>query len=106
MKDNIILSVPKGTQIRKSDGSFITLNDVPENALELIEAGATYLMFKKDAKEPLKKLSKERLIKILEIRKSQGLQHDVSVLELALAEKEASKNKPADQVPPEKSAKS
>ncbi|EPM1459339.1 hypothetical protein RG089_002525 [Elizabethkingia anophelis] len=106
MKDQIILTVPKGSKIIEGNGSVITLNDVPENALELIEAGATYLMFKKDAKEPLKKLPKERLLKILEIRKSQGLKHDVSVLELALAEKEASKNKPADQGSPEKSVKS
>lgn len=98
MKEAIILSVPKGTQLRKGDGSTMILNEVPENALDLIEQGAVYLMFKKEAKDQLKKLSKERLLKILEMRKSQGLKHDVSVLEMALAEKESAKNKPE---PPE-----
>lgn len=94
MKDCIILSVKKGSMIRKGDGSTLVLNEVPDNALELIELGATYLMFKKEAKDQLKKLSKERLLNMLEMRKSQGLKHDVSVIEMAIAEKEASKNKP------------
>ncbi|UKB81252.1 hypothetical protein [Chryseobacterium sp. MEBOG07] len=96
MKEIIILAVPKGSIIRKGDGSTVVLNDVPENALELIEAGATYLMLKKEAKDQLKRLSNERLQNIIKVRKAQNLIHDVSVLELALAEKMAGKNKDAE----------
>jgi len=93
MKDVIIFSVKKGSHIICPDGSVIIINEVPEDALDLIEAGATYLMFKKEAKDQLKKLPRERLLKIIGMRKSQNLTHDVSVLEMALAEKEAGKDK-------------
>lgn len=94
MKDLIIFSVSKGSKIVGPNGSVVIIgSDVPDNALDLIEAGATYLMFKKEAKDQLKKLPKDRLVKILDMRKSQKLIHDVSVLEMALAEKEAGKDK-------------
>lgn len=92
MKDHIIFSVAKGSKIISPDGSVKVLNEVPDNALDLIEAGATYLMFKESAKDSLKKLSKERLVKIIEMRKSQKLTRDVAILEMALAEKESGKN--------------
>lgn len=94
MKEVIILAVPKGSIIRKGDGSTVVLDEVPENALDLIESGATYLMLKKEAKDQLKKLSPERLQNIIKVRKSQNLMHDVSVLEMALAEKMAGKKEP------------
>lgn len=96
MKEHIILSVPKGSQVRSGTGSITVIKEVPENALDLIEQGATWLMLKQSAKEPLKKLSKEKLLKLIEMRKSQKITHDVAILEQALAEKEAGKNKPEE----------
>ncbi|MFL9835001.1 hypothetical protein [Chryseobacterium terrae] len=95
MKDHITLSVPKGSQIISPEGTKV-VKEVPENALELIEGGATWLLLKQSAREPLKKLSKEKLIKLIDMRKSQKITHDVAILEQALAEKEAGKNKPDD----------
>ena len=92
MKDHIIFSVTKGSKIILPDGSVKVLNEVPENALDLIEAGETYLMFKESAKDALKKLSKERLVKIIEMCKSQKRTRDVAIVEMALAEKESGKS--------------
>ncbi len=104
MKDHIILSVPKGSRVIDSNGSAKILSEVPENALDLIESGVTWLMFKESAKEPLKKLSKERLTKIIEMLKSQKRMRDMSIVEMALAEKESVKNKEND--PPPKNVNS
>lgn len=98
MKEFIILSIPKGTIVRKGDGSTMQINEVPDNALELIENGATYLMFKKEAKDQLKKLSNDRLQALIKVRKSQNLTHDVSILEMALAEKMSTKIKDPEPV--------
>ena len=57
MKEVIILAVPKGSIIRKGDGSTVVLDEVPENALDLIESGATILMLKKRQKTSLKTFS-------------------------------------------------
>jgi len=93
MKEHIILSVPKGSLLRSGNGSIKKIDEVPENALELLEAGATWLMLKESAKDSLKKLSEERLIKIIEMRKSQKRTRDVGILEMALAEKKSGKDK-------------
>lgn len=103
MKDHIILSVPKNSTVRTGKGSVFTIKEVPENALELIENGATWLMFKESAKEPLKKLSEERLVKIIDMLKSQKRTRDVGIVEMALAEKKSGKTK--DPEPNEKPAK-
>ncbi|WP_265427870.1 hypothetical protein [Chryseobacterium sp. YIM B08800] len=103
MKEHIILSVPKGSVVRSGKGSIFTIKEVPENALELIENGATWLMFKESAKEPLKKLSEERLVKIIDMLKSQKRTRDVGIVEMALAEKKSGKTK--DLEPNEKPAK-
>jgi len=92
MKEHIILSVPSGSRILHSNGSVETLNKVPDNALELLEAGATHLMFKESAKEPLKKLGKERLMSLISVLRAQKRTRDLAIVELALAEKEANKN--------------
>lgn len=96
MKDHIILSVKKGSKIVGPNGSVIVLNEVTDDALDLIEAGASYLMLKESAKEPLKKLSEEKLTKLIEMRKSQKLTRDVAILEMALAEKKSGKMKDPD----------
>lgn len=101
MKDHIILSVPKGSQVRSGNGAITTIKEVPENALDLIESGMTWLIFKQSAIAPLKKLSEERLIKIIEMRKSQRITHDVAIVEMALAEKKSGKKDP-DLEKPEK----
>jgi hypothetical protein len=93
MKEHIILSVPKNSQVRSGDGSINTITEVPENALDLIENGATWLMFKESAKEPLKKLPEAQLLKLIEMRRSQKLTRDVGILEMALAEKKSGKDK-------------
>lgn len=94
MKEHILLSVPKGSQVRSGKGSLLIVTEVPENALDLIEAGATWLMLKESAKEPLKKLPEAQLLKLIEMRKSQKLTRDVGILEMALAEKKSGKEKP------------
>lgn len=96
MKDHIILSVPKGSVVRSGKGSVKTITEVPENALELIENGASWLMFKESAKEPLKKLPEERLVKIIDMLKSQKRTRDVGIVEMALAEKKSGKIKDTD----------
>lgn len=96
MKEDIILSVPKGTQIRSGNGSITTVLEVPDNALDLIEAGATWLMFKQTAKDSLKKLSEEKLNKLIAMRRSQKLTRDVAIIEMALAEKKSGKEKNPD----------
>lgn len=93
MKDHIILSVPKGSVVRSGKGSIKTITEVPDDALELIENGATWLMLKESAKEPLKKLSEERLVNIITMLKSQKRTRDVGIVEMALAEKKSGKNK-------------
>lgn len=95
MKDAIVFSVKQGSKIVRSDGSVLIVGkEVPENALDLIEAGATFLMFKESAKEPLKKLPEAQLLKLIDMRKSQKLTRDVGILEMALAEKKSGKEKP------------
>lgn len=98
MKDHIILSVPKGSVVRSGKGSIYTIKEVPENALELIEKGATWLVFKESAKEPLKKLSEERLVNIITMLKSQKRTRDVGILEMALAEKKSGKTKDTETI--------
>lgn len=97
MNEHIILSVPKGSHVRSGNGSVTTINEVPENALDLIESGVTWLMLKQSAKEPLKKLSEEKLNKLIAMRRSQKLTHDVAILEMALAEKKSGKDKNPEQ---------
>lgn len=104
MKEHILLSIPKGSKIIGTDGSVIIVDNVPDNAIDLIEAGATYLMLKDSAKDPLRKLSEERLVKIIEMRKSQKIVRDVGILEMALAEKKSGKGK--DPESPEQTGKS
>ncbi|MGD1319537.1 hypothetical protein [Chryseobacterium sp. 2R14A] len=94
MKEHIILSVPKGAIVRSGNGSIKTITEVPDNALELIENGATWLMFKESAKEPLKKQPEERLVKIIDMLKSQKRTRDVGIVEMALAEKKSGKKEP------------
>jgi|GEM_PF-5581082 len=91
MKEHIILSVPKNSQVRSGNGTITVITEVPENALDLIEAGTTWLMFKESAKEPLKNLSEERLVKIIEMLKSQKRTRDTGIVEMALAEKKSGK---------------
>ena len=96
MKEGIILNVPIGSVVRKVGGSYETLTGIPEDALDRIEKGATYLRLNEDAISSLKKLPKERLLKILEIRKIQKIESDISILEIVLSEKESSKKEKTD----------
>lgn len=91
MKDYIVLTAPKGSVIYKGDGSVVTINAVPDNALELIEQGVTWLMFKKSAAEKLSRLSADRLQKLLKLRQDQKFSHDAEVIQEAISLKEKKK---------------
>ena len=81
MNKGILLSVVVGAIVYLANGGVLTLSEVPENAWELLESGATYLKLDKDADEVLKTWDKDRLLKLLELRKNQGFDSDVKILE-------------------------
>ena len=81
--DLAFLTLPKGFKIHK-DGGIKTINEVPKNALELIEEGCTWLILKKDAATTISKWSIDRIQKLLDLRAKQGFKHDVEVLKNAL----------------------
>ncbi|MDV3668213.1 hypothetical protein CMU39_09270 [Elizabethkingia anophelis] len=81
--DLAVLTLPKGFQVHYN-GSVKTITEVPENALELIEKGCTWLILKTDAVEVLSSWEKSRLEKLRDLRKQQGIKHDVVVIEAAL----------------------
>lgn len=77
------LRVKKGTKIISATGDY-TVSEVPDNALELLEAGSSWLQFTEDAAPALSKLTEQRLRKIKLLRQTQGFDSDVEVLDRAL----------------------
>lgn len=86
------LTVSKGTKIYNKDGVTV-LDGVPENAMELLEAGADYIRLNKESSELLKDWDKERLEKVLELRKKQGIDEDVDILETVIKSKSKPESK-------------
>lgn len=85
-KNNFKLIVKPGTEIISSKGNYI-VQDVPDNALEHIENGATWLVLTSEAHDELQKLPAEKLQKMLHLRQQQGFDGDVKILEKALKSK-------------------
>lgn len=83
------LTVKVGTQIISSQGDYV-VEDIPHNALEYLERGSTWLVLTPEAHEELKALPDERLKALITLRKLQGFEGDVAILEKALKGKEKS----------------
>ncbi|MCT3671987.1 hypothetical protein HZQ94_02130 [Elizabethkingia anophelis] len=81
--DLAVLTLPKGFQVHYN-GSVKIITEVPEDALELIEKGCTWLILKTDAVEVLSSWDKSRLEKLRDLRKQQGIKHDVVIIEATL----------------------
>lgn len=81
--DLAVLTLPKGFQVHYN-GSVKIITEVPENALELIEEGCTWLILKRDAVEILSGWDKYRLERLRDLRKQQGIKHDVNIIETTL----------------------
>ncbi|MDR2205768.1 MAG: hypothetical protein LBE36_06410 [Flavobacteriaceae bacterium] len=80
----VVLAVAIGSTVFLRTGGTLPLSSVPENAYELLESGATYLKLNSDAEEILLTWEKERLQNFLQLRKSQGMDSDVKILEKVL----------------------
>ena len=91
-KKCFILTVKAGTRIMSSSESYV-VSDVPEDALERLENGSSWLVFTPEA------VGEERLKKILALRQSQKILSDVDILEKALAEKQKAESKKAKPEP-------
>ena len=97
-KKCFILTVKAGTRIMSSSESYV-VSDVPEDALERLENGSSWLVFTPEAVGELAALPEERLKKILALRQSQKILSDVDILEKALAEKQKAESKKAKPEP-------
>lgn len=97
-KKCFILTVKAGTRIMSSSESYV-VSDVPEDALERLENGSSWLVFTPEAVGELAALQEERLKKILALRQSQKILSDVDILEKALAEKQKAESKKAKPEP-------
>jgi hypothetical protein len=96
MNKGITLAVAFGSVVYLSNGGTLHLTAVPENGWELLEKGATYLKLDKESEDELKTWEKARLEKFLELRKSQGFDSDVKLIEKVI--KNFPKNKKKDPV--------
>lgn len=92
------LRVKKGTKIISAAGDY-TVSEIPDKALELLEAGSSWLQFTEDAAQALSKLAEQRLKKIKFLRSNQGFTSDVEILDRAL---DLKIQKPKPEVEPKK----
>ena len=94
MEKYFCLTVPKGSTVHSATTSKV-ITGVPENALDLVSEGCTWLMLNADAVEYLKDQPEAKLKALLKVRKTQGYKSDVAIIEKAL---KAQNSKPADKV--------
>lgn len=83
-----------GSVVNRPNGYQQTLTAVPKNALELWEEGSLTLCLRKDGLELLNDFSKERLEKVLQLRKNLNYRAEIQLLESSI--KNFGKAKKAD----------
>lgn len=94
MDKYFVLTVKPGSVVNRPNGQRQTLTDVPKNALELWEEGSLTLCLRKDGLELLNDFSKERLEKVLQLRKNLNYKTEIQLLESSI--KNFGKAKKAD----------
>ncbi|WP_278380983.1 hypothetical protein [Chryseobacterium arthrosphaerae] len=81
MDKYFILTVRPGSVVNRPNGQSQTLTEVPKNALELWEEGSLTLCLKKDGLEVLNDFSKERMEKVLQLRRNLNYKAEILLLE-------------------------
>lgn len=94
MDKQFTLLVRVGSVINRPNGQKQTLTEVPANALELWEEGTATLMLKKDAADVIADFSKDRLEKILNLRRNLNYKSEIKLLETAVKNAGKPKNIP------------
>lgn len=94
MDKYFVLTVKPGSVVNRPNGQRQTLTEVPKNALELWEEGSLTLCLRKDGLELLNDFSKERLEKVLQLRKNLNYKAEIQLLESSI--KNFGKAKKAD----------
>lgn len=94
MDKYFLLVVKSGSVVNRPNGQRQTLTEVPKNALELWEEGTLTLCLRKDGLELLNDFSKERLEKVLQLRKNLNYRAEIQLLESSI--KNFGKAKKAD----------
>lgn len=94
MDKYFIFTVKPGSVVNRPNGQRQTLTEVPKNALELWEEGTLTLCLRKDGLELLNDFSKERLEKVLQLRKNLNYRAEIQLLESSI--KNFGKSKKAD----------
>lgn len=84
MEKYFFLTVKPGSVIHRANGVRQTLLEVPKNALEIWESGSTTLCLLKEGMELLSEFSKERLEKVLELRRNLNNKAEIKLLEAAI----------------------
>lgn len=84
MDKYFLLTVKPGSVINRPNGQRQTLTEVPKNALELWEEGTLTLCLRKDGLELLNDFSKERLEKVLQLRKNLNYRAEIQLLESSI----------------------
>lgn len=87
------LLVPRGAVVHSKEISRV-LDNVPEDAFDLWEKGASYLSLKKEATEVLHSWEKSRLQKVLALKETQGMKSDVFILEQVIKQLSKTSSKP------------
>ncbi|WP_312390845.1 hypothetical protein [Chryseobacterium sp.] len=94
MDKYFLLVVKPGSVVNRPNGQKETLTEVPKNALELWEEGSLTLCLRKDGLELLTDFSKERLEKVLQLRRNLNYRAEIQLLESSI--KNFGKAKKAD----------
>ena len=84
MDKYFILTVRPGSVVNRPNGQKQTLTEVPKNALELWEEGSLTLCLRKDGLEILNDFTKERLEKVLQLRKNLNYRAEIQLLESSI----------------------
>lgn len=84
MDKYFVLTVKPGSVVNRPNGQRQTLTEVPKNALELWEEGSLTLCLRKDGLELLNDFSKERLEKVLQLRKNLNYRAEIQLLESSI----------------------
>ena len=84
MDKYFILTVRPGSVVNRPNGQKQTLTEVPKNALELWEEGSLTLCLRKDGLEILNDFTKERLEKVLQLRRNLNYKAEIQLLESSI----------------------
>lgn len=80
------LNVKIGTKIIRASGDY-TIEGVPDDALTYYRNGSTWLGLKDDAVEGLQVLTETEIQTLIRLKKQQGFEKEVAILEKALKQK-------------------